>query len=185
MSPSRVGSSRSSSWRIFSSARLGSWPFPFSSKISLCRLENRQNTGLFYSCIHCIFCHSAEFFTFTYSYITWFKTLHICKLPSYLKTFDNKNLGKNEFAIFWHTYCRKCQLGFSSKIKVPQLGSARNLHSSGSLEPENSSSNSSLLSRDVSTGATGVTAVAPKFSDTLTLFQPGEANSAHHWHGCT
>ena len=30
------------------------------------------------------------------------------------------------------------------------------------------------LSRDVSTGATGATAVAPKFSDTLTLFQPGE-----------
>ena len=28
--------------------------------------------------------------------------------------------------------------------------------------------------RDVSTGATGATAVAPKFSDTLTLFQPGE-----------
>jgi hypothetical protein len=28
-------------------------------------------------------------------------------------------------------------------------------------------------SRDVSTGATGAIAVAPKFSDTLTLFQPG------------
>ena len=27
--------------------------------------------------------------------------------------------------------------------------------------------------RDVSTGATGVTRVAPKFSDTLTLFQTG------------
>ena len=27
--------------------------------------------------------------------------------------------------------------------------------------------------RDVSTGATGATAVAPKFSDTLTLLQPG------------
>ena len=39
-------------------------------------------------------------------------------------------------------------------------------------------------SRDVSTGAT---AVAPKFSDTLTLFQPGggEADSAHHWRGRT
>ena len=49
------------------------------------------------------------------------------------------------FASYWHTYCRNCQLGFSSKIKVPQLGSAQNLHSSGSLEPENSSSNSSLI----------------------------------------
>ena len=39
--------------------------------------------------------------------------------------------------------------------------------------------------RDVSTRATGATAVAPKFSDTLTLFQPGGADSAHHWHGRT
>ena len=35
-------------------------------------------------------------------------------------------------------------LGFSSKIKVHQLGSARNLHSSARLEPENYSSGSSL-----------------------------------------
>ena len=27
--------------------------------------------------------------------------------------------------------------------------------------------------------------VAPKFSDTLTLLQPGGADSAHHWHGRT
>ena len=33
--------------------------------------------------------------------------------------------------------------------------------------------NQNLLSRDVNTGATGATKVAPKFSDTLTLFQPG------------
>ena len=36
--------------------------------------------------------------------------------------------------------------------------------------------------RDVSTGATGATAVAPELSDTLTLFQSGGADSAHHWH---
>ena len=35
---------------------------------------------------------------------------------------------------------RYCQLSFSTKIEVPQLGSARIIHSSGSLEPENSSS---------------------------------------------
>ena len=29
------------------------------------------------------------------------------------------------------------------------------------------------LIRDVTAGATGATAVSPKFSDTLTLFQPG------------
>ena len=39
--------------------------------------------------------------------------------------------------------------------------------------------------RDVSTGATGATEVAPKFSDTLTLFQPGGADSTHHWRGHT
>ena len=33
MSPSRAGSSHSSSWSIFSSARLGSWPFCFSSDL--------------------------------------------------------------------------------------------------------------------------------------------------------
>ena len=49
----------------------------------------------------------------------------------------------------WLYFLKKFQLGFSSKIKVPQLGStrldsARKFHSSGSLEPENSSSNSSL-----------------------------------------
>ena len=30
-----------------------------------------------------------------------------------------------------------------------------------------------LKARDVTAGATGATTVAPKFSDTLTLFQPG------------
>jgi hypothetical protein len=40
--------------------------------------------------------------------------------------------------------------------------------------------------RDVSTGATGATVVAPKLSDTLTLCQPGKgADSAHHRRGRT
>ena len=39
--------------------------------------------------------------------------------------------------------------------------------------------------RDVSAGATGATEVAPKFSDTLTLSQPGGADSAHHRRGRT
>ena len=38
-------------------------------------------------------------------------------------------------------------------------------------------------SRDVTTGATGATVVAPKFSDTLTLSQPRGADSAHHHRG--
>ena len=58
---------------------------------------------------------------------------------------QKRNLEINKkIAIFWHTYCQYCQLGFSSKIEVPQLGSARNFYNSGSLKPENSSSNSSL-----------------------------------------
>ena len=39
--------------------------------------------------------------------------------------------------------------------------------------------------RDVTTGATGATKVAPKFSDTLTLSQPGWADYAHHQRGRT
>ena len=42
-----------------------------------------------------------------------------------------------------------------------------------------------VRSRDVSAGATGATLVAPKFSDTLTLSQPGGADSAHHCRGRT
>ena len=60
---------------------------------------------------------------------------------------------------------KKFQLGFSSKIKVPQLGSARNLQSSGSLEPENSSSNSSLVSMYSRGGYDG-----PRACTVLTLF---------------
>ena len=48
----------------------------------------------------------------------------------------------------WEKWLKKIfQLGFSSEIKVPQLGSARNIHSSAQLEPENSSSGSSLVIR--------------------------------------
>ena len=39
------------------------------------------------------------------------------------------------------------------------------------------------LGRDVTTGATGATEVAPKFSDTLTLSQPRGADFAHHRRG--
>ena len=40
-----------------------------------------------------------------------------------------------------------------------------------------------MVNRDVTTGATGATAVAPKFSDTLTLSQPRGADSAHYCRG--
>ena len=41
------------------------------------------------------------------------------------------------------------------------------------------------VDRDVSTGATGATEVAPKFWDTLTLLQPGGADFAHHCRSST
>ena len=50
MSLSRAGSSQSLSWRIFSLARIGSWTFPFSSKI-LFQLEN----CVFFTYFPCIF----------------------------------------------------------------------------------------------------------------------------------
>ena len=40
-----------------------------------------------------------------------------------------------------------------------------------------------ICPRDVTTGATGATEVAPKFSDTLTLSQQRGADSAHHCRG--
>jgi len=40
-------------------------------------------------------------------------------------------------------------------------------------------------SRDETTGVTGTTGVAPKFSDTFTLFQPDEIDSAQHRRGRT
>ena len=44
-----------------------------------------------------------------------------------------------------HILSQYCQLGFSSEIKVPQLGLAWNPHSSTRLELKNSGSGSSLL----------------------------------------
>jgi hypothetical protein len=67
--------------------------------------------------------------------------MKLIRIMIYKQNLIIKTLGKNgekKIEIF-------CQLGFSSKIKVPQLGSARNLHSSARLEPENSSSGSSLV----------------------------------------
>ena len=67
-------------------------------------------------------------------------------LKSWYRTSDNKTWGISEFKKFAIFFINgNCRLAFSSKIKVPQLGSARKLHSSAWLEPENSSSGSSLV----------------------------------------
>ena len=54
----------------------------------------------------------------------------------------NHDTGRN--LEIWLYFLKKFQLGFSSKIEVPRLGSTFNLHSSALFEPENSSSNSFL-----------------------------------------
>ena len=64
-----------------------------------------------------------------------------------------KVLNKEIFYVvlrFFDIHTLGSQLGFSSEIKVPQLGSARNLHSSARLELENSGSGSSQLPSDFS-----------------------------------
>ena len=76
--------------------------------------------------------------------------IHTIKTPLIVRISISTVFSGSQKAYYYRTSCiyeKKTQLGFSSEIKVPQLGSARNLHSWGSLEPENSSSNSSLLSR--------------------------------------
>ena len=128
MSPSRAGSSRSSSWRIFSSARLGLWPFPFSSEIFLYRL-----VFYFHSVLCLLGCFRLEGKT-KFNFCcrqkkignikakNWIKSFckEICTFAQRLasdifsscllikKTPDNKNLGKvsSKFAIFWHEYCQ-------------------------------------------------------------------------------
>ena len=60
------------------------------------------------------------------------------------------------------------------------LGESGNEKKSGTSENEERGIPRAIPNRDVSTGATEV---APKFSDTLTLFPPGVADSAHHRRG--
>ena len=47
--------------------------------------------------------------------------------------------------LYYYRISKKIQLGFSSKKKVPHLGSAQNFHSSARLELENSGLGSSLV----------------------------------------
>ena len=128
MSPSRAGSSDNSRWRIFSSARRGAWPFSLQLES-----ENRPKTSRKWAKIRfSIFIIKLYWKLLNYAAKLYNSTLktpyllindheidwnHVIEAKS-----DNKNLGKNEFKkfeTFWHTYC---QLSFSSKMKVPQLG---------------------------------------------------------------
>ena len=135
MSPSRAGSSQGSSWTIFSSDRLGSWPFPSSSGISLLRLENRQNTRLFLSTL--LFLRIGEIAL--NSECTWLNMISLVaskksdkkkgvkrgagKSPELKKSQDLQKTPRTFGLLYsWDVLVR---LGFSSEIEVPQLGSAR------------------------------------------------------------
>ena len=61
-----------------------------------------------------------------------------------IRKFDCNFGGGAKIYYFSHIYCQYCQLGFSSKIEVLQLGLAWLRTFIARLELENSSSNSSL-----------------------------------------
>ena len=149
MNPSRAGSSQGSSWTIFSWARLSSWPFSFSSENYLFRLENQPNSliltmvELWWKIIIFNFKNSTKIRQMTNRFIKiGFKLDTIKKLRNFLACTKNLLL----INVRTITYC---QLGLSSKIEMPQLGSARNLPSSARLEPGNFSSGSSLVNNEI------------------------------------
>ena len=136
MSPSQAGSSQSSSWRIFGSARD---LFPFSSKSKIGR--KRAKFFFYYYFRLCSYIIVFNFLKHLLSYINSYKWSY-----NWLELVIIMILVEN-----WEFYC-SFKLGLkknSARFQLEnwsapaRLGSARNLHSSGSLEPENSSSNSS------------------------------------------
>ena len=134
MSPSRAGSSQSSSWRIFSLARVGLWPFSLQLEI-----ENRQKTSWNFDFDFFSLNHSFKFLKHLLCYVfsyklpcNWLELVIIMMLV--------EKIG-NLIGVLKQNSARFQLKNWS----VPAwLGSAWNFHSSGSLEPENSSSNSSL-----------------------------------------
>ena len=144
MSPSQTGSSHSSSWRIFSSALLGLWPFPLSSKI-IFQLENRPNWHFlplifFLSFFPCIFIGIGIFFTIHIFDFSVAKTFSFLKMNGLLgNTKKIKVLSKKK--LFINIYIDSSVS--ARKLKCPssaQLGTFLARLSSGNL-----SSNSKYL----------------------------------------
>ena len=78
---------------------------------------------------------------------------------------ENKNIKDQYGETFFHRACKYGRFNIVQLLLTDLELSAINNH------------------RDVTTGATGATVVAAKFSDTLTLSQPRGADSAHHRRG--
>ena len=136
MSSSRSGSSHSSSWRIFSLARLGLWPFQVSSKI-LFQFENQKTVffanPIFFPYFSCIFTLFSVFFVVN-NIFSYFETIwEIC------------NIKKKSLELKKAIYQKKSSSVSARKLKCSAwLDSARKHFSSARLSLGNFSSNSSL-----------------------------------------
>ena len=99
MSPSQAGSSHSLSWSIFSLARLGSWPFSFSSNFFF-QLENQKIAN---------FCHPDFFFLISPAFSLYFRftllqiVLFLAHLNSILIWFSWEETSNSSASskIFW------------------------------------------------------------------------------------
>ena len=121
MSPSRAGSSRSSNWRIFSLAWLVTY---FASARNQKTAKNKLNfqfpVGDLFLIWKWINYAAKSYHTTLKTPLCFIKWLKSCKNGKFEIVILNQGL---QFAIFWHTLCQYCQLGFSLEIAVPQLGS--------------------------------------------------------------
>ena len=146
MSPSRAGSSHSSSWRIFSSARLvtffsqletKNWP-KTSRSFDFVILNNYFSKMGLKMIKLCTIIHKLQYSTPWMSIV-----LHIF---IEIRKFDG-SFGVGTKICYFLTYILSvlsARFQLENWSAPARLGSARNLHSSAWLELENSSSNSSL-----------------------------------------
>ena len=139
MSPSRAGSSHSSSWRFFSSARLGSWPF-----LLQLGFENWPKTSwklfiinLFWKWLnYVLLCHINS------DKWLWIDWIHDTEAKIWKKMLLNNVHWKICYLI---KYILSARFQLGNWSAPARLGSARNLCSSARLELENSGSGSSLI----------------------------------------
>ena len=155
MSPSRAGLSHSSSWKIFSSARLVTF---FHSARNRKMAKTSWNFNNF---------ESNWFMYLNYSFFT-------PKIPILLNKFIKLNIryiiimieAQNWNLIVVPNYDLKflsARFQLENWSAPARLDSARKFQSSGSLEPENSSSNSSLLTRFFGVGLFEISFFKKKF----------------------
>ena len=148
MSPSRAGSSHSWSWRIFGSSR-GLFHFSSKSKIGRKRAEIGFSVeDLFLIIFYNILVLKMTNYAAKSYHLTLKRPFVLISLHkvswNWLESCYRNKIGKFYTHIVMWVLSARFQL---KNWSAPAwLSSAQNLHSSGSLELENSSSNSSLVS---------------------------------------